>query len=79
VRQEMKNTTRKRQRVMRRMRHLDTAGVLQVLVERGVTLGPAPAAAAPAAAPPALADDAAPPATATTPCHRAAASSSGSR
>ena len=79
VRQEMKNTTRKRHRVMARVRHLDTASVLQVLVERGVQLG-APAAAPPAPAPqPAVAERVAPPAPALTPRRRAAASSAGSR
>ena len=51
VRQEMKNKARKRQRVMARMRHVDTASVLQVLLERGVNLGaPDAARARPAAA-----------------------------
>jgi len=50
LRQEVKNTTRKRQRVLARMRHLDTASVLQVLAERGVSFG-APAAAAAAMVP----------------------------
>ena len=52
VRQEMKNTTRKRQRVLARMRHLDTASVLQVLVERGVQLGPPASVPPPATSPP---------------------------
>ena len=52
VRQEMKNKARKRQRVLARMRHIDTASVMQVLLERGVNLGaPAAAGARPAAAP----------------------------
>ena len=55
VRQEMKNKARKRQRVLARMRHVDAASVLQVLLERGVNLGDAagarPAAPAPPAAP----------------------------
>jgi hypothetical protein len=54
IRAEMKNKARKRQRVLARMRHLDTAAVLQVLIERGVQLGgrappPAPPVAAAAA------------------------------
>ena len=60
VRQEMKNKARKRQRVLARMRHVDTASVLQVLIERGVNLNAAgPAAARPAvvARPPAAAEE----------------------
>ena len=48
VRKQMKAQSRKRARILNRMRHLDTAAVLQVLMERGVdfTGSPAPAAAA---------------------------------
>jgi len=49
VRKQMKAQSRKRARILQRMRHLDTAAVLQVLMERGVDFNasPAPAAAAP--------------------------------
>jgi hypothetical protein len=40
VRAEIKNKARKRNRVLNRMRHLDTVAVLQVLTERGVQFGP---------------------------------------
>ena len=36
VKQQLKAQERKRARILRRMRHLDTAAVMQVLMERGV-------------------------------------------
>ena len=39
VRRDMKNQKRVRSRIIKRMRHLDTASVLQVLIERGVNFG----------------------------------------
>ena len=64
IKRQLKNQGRKRARVIKRMRNLDTAAVLQVLMDRGVDFtrsvpsvqpaalppaAPAPAAAAPAA------------------------------
>ena len=46
VRKQMKAQSRKRARILHRMRRLDTAAVLQVLMERGVDFGASPAAAA---------------------------------
>jgi hypothetical protein len=49
VRRQLKNQAKKRSRIVKKMRHLDTAAVLQVLMERGVdftgqAVGGAPAA-----------------------------------
>ena len=56
VRKNMKNQTRMRSRIIKRMRHLDTASVLQVLVERGVNFGSLKGAAGVAAAATAVAN-----------------------
>lgn len=53
VRRQLKNQAKKRSRIVKKMRHLDTAAVLQVLMERGVdftgqAVGGAAAAGAPA-------------------------------
>ena len=56
VRKNMKNQKRIRSRIIKRMRHLDTASVLQVLVERGVNFGSLKGAAGVAAAATAVAN-----------------------
>lgn len=61
VRAEIKNKARKRNRVLNRMRHLDTLAVLQVLNERGVQFGAGGAVLPPG---PPAADDRARPAAA---------------
>ena len=48
VRNDMKNKKRRRARVINRLRHLDTASVLQVLMDRGLELSGGKPAAAPA-------------------------------
>jgi hypothetical protein len=50
VRRDMKNQKRMRSRIIKRVKHLDTASVLQVLIERGVTFGTLRGAAGVAAA-----------------------------
>lgn len=51
VRAQLKNQAKKRTRIMKKMRHIDTATVLQMLMERGVDFRAPAAAAAPARAP----------------------------
>ncbi len=46
VKNEMKNKKRRRARVIARLRHLDTASVMQVLLERGLDVVGAPGAPA---------------------------------
>jgi hypothetical protein len=50
VRKDMKNQKRMRSRIIKRVKHLDTASVLQVLIERGVSFGSLKGAAGVAAA-----------------------------
>jgi hypothetical protein len=50
VRKDMKNQKRMRSRIVKRVKHLDTASVLQVLIEPGVTFGSFKGAAGLAAA-----------------------------
>ena len=51
VKNDMKNKKRRRARVINRLRHLDTASVLQVLMDRGLELSGGKPAAAPATGP----------------------------
>lgn len=47
VKKQLKAQERKRSRILKRMRHLDTAAVMQVLMERGVDFqAPSPSSAA---------------------------------
>ena len=48
VRNDLKNKKRRRARVINRLRHLDTASVLQALTDRGLDLSGGKPAAAPA-------------------------------
>lgn len=54
VRSQLKNQAKKRTRIMKKMRHLDTAAVLQVLMERGVDFSHAPGGASAASSAAAL-------------------------
>jgi len=49
VRRQLKNQAKKRSRIVKKMRHLDTAAVLQVLMERGVDFTGHPVGGSPAA------------------------------